>query len=89
MLSTGEAPATSFTNDGGTHGRVLTLWGHPFGRADETTAPVVQRVNHSLFTQKRRVILFEPDRIKVREHKLAYQEKSPGWMKGHKHNLLK
>lgn len=50
MLSTGEAPATSFTNDGGTRGRVLTLWGHPFGRADATTAPLVQRVNQSVLS---------------------------------------
>ena len=48
LLSTGEAPATSFTNDGGTRARVLTLWGHPFGRADQTTAPLVQRVNRSV-----------------------------------------
>ena len=48
LLSTGEAPATSFTTDGGTRGRVLTLWGHPFGRADQTTAPLVQGVNRSV-----------------------------------------
>lgn len=48
LLSTGEAPATSFTTDGGTRARVLTLWGHPFGRADQTTAPVVQELNLTL-----------------------------------------
>ena len=48
LLSTGEAPATSFTTDGGTRARVLTLWGHPFGRADQTTAPVVQQVNRNI-----------------------------------------
>lgn len=50
MLTTGEAPATSFTTDGGTRGRVLTLWGHPFGRADQTTAPLVQRLNRSILS---------------------------------------
>ncbi|MDP9472304.1 MAG: DUF927 domain-containing protein [Chloroflexota bacterium] len=45
LLSTGEAPATSFTEDGGTRARVLTLWGPPFGRADATTAPVVQQID--------------------------------------------
>jgi putative DNA primase/helicase len=48
LLSTGEAPATSFTTDGGTRARVLTLWGHPFGQADPTTAPVVQQVNRNI-----------------------------------------
>ena len=45
LLSTGEAPATSFTEDGGTLARVLSLWGPPFGRADASTAPVVQAIN--------------------------------------------
>jgi putative DNA primase/helicase len=48
LLSTGEAPATSFTTDGGTRGRVLTLWGPPFGRADQTMAPVVQELNSAV-----------------------------------------
>lgn len=30
-LISGEQPAVSFTQDGGTRGRVLTLWGSPFG----------------------------------------------------------
>ncbi len=45
LLSTGEAPATSFTEDGGTRARVLTLWGPPFGKADASTAPIVQRLD--------------------------------------------
>jgi hypothetical protein len=44
LLSTGEAPATTFTEDGGTRARTLVLWGPPFGRADETTAPVVNEI---------------------------------------------
>lgn len=45
LLSTGEAPATSFSEDGGTRTRALTLWGAPFGAADETTIPIVNRLN--------------------------------------------
>ncbi len=45
LLSTGETPATSFTQDGGTRARTLCLWGSPFGRADETTAGAVARIN--------------------------------------------
>jgi putative DNA primase/helicase len=48
LLSTGEAPITSFSADGGTRARVLTLWGHPFGRADQTTAPLVHLVNRTI-----------------------------------------
>ena len=49
LLSTGEAPAVSFTEDGGTRARALTIWGPPFGRADDTTAPVVHNLNQTLF----------------------------------------
>ncbi len=45
LLSTGENPAVSFANDGGTRARVLTLWGHPFGKADQETAMMVNRLN--------------------------------------------
>ncbi len=48
LLSTGEAPATSFTNDGGTRGRTLGLWGSPFGGADESTVAAVQRVTRQV-----------------------------------------
>jgi putative DNA primase/helicase len=44
LLSTGEAPATSFTEDGGTRARTLVLWGPPFGKSDETTAPIVNQL---------------------------------------------
>lgn len=47
LLSTGEAPATSFTNDGGTRARTLCLWGSPF----EGTGPVVERVVSRLQSQ--------------------------------------
>ncbi|MCB9681481.1 MAG: DUF927 domain-containing protein [Alphaproteobacteria bacterium] len=41
LLSTGEAPATSFTQDGGTRSRTLGFWGSPFGGADEDTVVAV------------------------------------------------
>ena len=47
LLSTGEAPATSFTNDGGTRARALCLWGSPFegtNRATEAAVSKVQRM---------------------------------------------
>ena len=87
MLSTGEAPATSFTKDGGTHGRVLTLWGHPFGRADETTAPLVHRLNQTVFNNYGHagplliqfLLSHQSDwqkwRLKYQEAVAAYQEK--------------
>jgi putative DNA primase/helicase len=87
MLSTGEAPATSFTTDGGTRSRVLTLWGHPFGRADETTAPLVQRLNQMVCSNYGHagpllvqfLLSHQSDwqkwRLKYREVVTAYQEK--------------
>jgi hypothetical protein len=45
MLTTGESRAVSFSGDGGTRGRVLTLWGPPFGGADAQTAELVGRLN--------------------------------------------
>lgn len=42
MISSGEAPITSFTEDGGTRPRVLTFWGSPFGPA---CAGLAERVN--------------------------------------------
>lgn len=45
MLSTGEAPATSFTQDGGSRTRVMSLTGLPFGGDDEQTRQLVDDVN--------------------------------------------
>ena len=45
MVTSGEAPITSFSEDGGTRARVLELWASPFGRADAATAQIVNRVN--------------------------------------------
>jgi hypothetical protein len=48
LLTSGEAPATSHSQDGGTRARVLTLWGLPLGEANEKTAQVVQHVNEGI-----------------------------------------
>jgi hypothetical protein len=46
LISTGEAPATSFTQDGGTRTRCLELRGGPFGRDDQETRRLVDLLNH-------------------------------------------
>jgi hypothetical protein len=48
LISSGEAPATSFTEDGGTRARVLTLWGSPFGEACGDMAVLVNGLNDSI-----------------------------------------
>jgi DNA primase catalytic core len=48
MLSSGESKATDFSQDGGTVARTLEVWGKPFGRADETSAPMVGKLNMGL-----------------------------------------
>ncbi len=45
LLSTGEAPATSFTNDGGTRARTLCLWGSPFEGTTAATVEAARRVH--------------------------------------------
>ena len=45
LISTGEAPITSFTTDGGTSARTLCLWGSPFGGADAATVAAVDKIN--------------------------------------------
>jgi uncharacterized protein (DUF927 family) len=50
LLSTGESPVTSFSEDGGTRARMISLWGPPFGGADEKTAAVVTTLRHALDT---------------------------------------
>ena len=45
LLSTGEGPATGFTQDGGTRARALERYGYPFGRADEVTSKLVRDLN--------------------------------------------
>jgi hypothetical protein len=45
LLTTGESRAVSFSEDGGTRARTLTLWGAPFGGVDAKTAELVNRLN--------------------------------------------
>ncbi|MEW5748980.1 MAG: DUF927 domain-containing protein [Candidatus Thermoplasmatota archaeon] len=45
LLSSGEAPATSFTQDGGTRTRSIEVRGLPFGRSDETSGALVNRLS--------------------------------------------
>jgi hypothetical protein len=48
MISSGEAPITSFSQDGGTRPRVLELWGSPFGQADARTVQIVNALNQAV-----------------------------------------
>lgn len=48
LLSTGESPAVQFTQDGGTRGRTVTLWGGPFGVPTQETARVVTQLDASV-----------------------------------------
>lgn len=48
LLSSGEQPATSFTQDGGTRTRVLGIRGIPFGSADVATGKTVSKLNAQL-----------------------------------------
>jgi hypothetical protein len=45
LLTSGESRAVSTSGDGGTRARVLTLWGGPFGKADQETAKLVNGLN--------------------------------------------
>jgi hypothetical protein len=45
LISSGESPVTSFTNDGGTRMRVLEIEGAPFGKQDAETGKVVELFN--------------------------------------------
>ena len=48
LLSTGESPATSFTQDGGTRTRCVEIRGMPFGEATPETRRVVERLTRRL-----------------------------------------
>ena len=48
MITSGEQPATSFTQDGGTRPRVLTLWGTPFGGASQAIGRKVRILNRRI-----------------------------------------
>lgn len=44
-ITSGEQPLTSFTQDGGTRARVLSLWGTPFGESSPAMGKLVRRVD--------------------------------------------
>lgn len=48
LLTSGEQPATSFTEAGGTRARVLTLWGSPFGAKDQATGDLARVLNRRI-----------------------------------------
>lgn len=48
LLSSGEQPAISFTNDGGTRGRILEIRGNPFGASGRETGRLVEQLNLGL-----------------------------------------
>jgi len=48
LLSTGETPAISYSQDGGVRARALSLWGSPWGEASELTAADVRRVSEGV-----------------------------------------
>lgn len=48
LISSGEAPAVSYSHDGGTRGRVLSVRGLPFGPASEQTRRMIDRLSIAL-----------------------------------------
>jgi hypothetical protein len=50
LLTSGEEPTTSFTNDGGTRARVVELWGSPFGSTGGDLANVVTNLNTNVLS---------------------------------------
>lgn len=48
MLSSGEQPILSFTEDGGTRARVIQVWGSPFGGTSPDLGPMVRDLNARL-----------------------------------------
>jgi len=48
LLSTGEAPATSFSQDGGARARTLAFWGSPFGAVTAESAELTRQLRRDL-----------------------------------------
>jgi len=48
LITTGETPAVESSGDGGTRARTLTIWGQPFGAADQKTGELVTRLSDLL-----------------------------------------
>lgn len=48
LITSGEQPLTSFSQDGGTRARVLTSWGQPFGKTDSHTGELAAQLNDAV-----------------------------------------
>jgi putative DNA primase/helicase len=48
MITSGESPLTSFSEDGGTRARVIDLWGSPFQVTNADTARIVNRLSQQV-----------------------------------------
>lgn len=73
LLTSGEAPATSFSQDGGTRARVLTLWGMPFDKADEETSKLVEALRTGVSLN------FGHAGPRLIEYVLAHRDRWPRW----------
>ena len=48
LFSTGESPSLELSNDGGSRGRLIDLWGNPFLKTDAESKTVVDRINWTI-----------------------------------------
>jgi len=48
LFSTGESPSLGLSNDGGSRGRLIDLWGNPFLKTDKESKGVVDRINRTI-----------------------------------------
>jgi hypothetical protein len=47
LFSTGESPSLDLSNDGGSRGRLIDLWGNPFLKTDKESKLLVDRINRT------------------------------------------
>jgi len=47
LFSTGESPSLDLSNDGGSRGRLIDLWGNPFLKTDKESKLIVDRINRT------------------------------------------
>lgn len=47
LFSTGESPSLDLSNDGGSRGRLIDLWGNPFLKTDKESKVIVDRINRT------------------------------------------
>ena len=48
LFSTGESPSLDLSNDGGSRGRLIDLWGNPFLKTDKESKVIVDRINRTI-----------------------------------------